>query len=567
MHWVVFTLLISHNIYSTNGNEDTNLIKNLDSLINVVQTSDDKRTLVDLGIQLGKKNYKKGNLDEAITYFEIAKDAAVQMGDSDKEITCLKFLTVCNAIKGNFNTALQFITPAITKAKLIKDTTNAARLLYIKGNVLQKQGQFNDAIANIIESLELANKINSTKTKVDCLNLLGNIYAEQDKDSLALIQYQACKREAEIQGDSLRLSVNLGNIAVIYKKMGKYDLALDVQKQSLIFASNVNYKAGVSKSLTNIGVIYSNLQEYDSAIIYFLRSLDYKKEQKNKKEIALINNNLGIAYFRMGKYDQAIDHLLQGMQLAEEIESLTELKIASEYLAKSFEKIGNYQQALLYQHKYQAYNDSIAGVEVQKHLEDLRVKYESELKEQKINQQYETIKSNNIIISTYLVGLTLVFTALVIIIFLYRKKQITLKRLAQKNYDLAKADKPKRIIKGNQVVKEKFDDIYSDLSNLMEESHEFKNTELTIDLLAKKLNTNRSDLSEIINNYTGKTYPVYVNELRINHSIRLLKESHPKYSIDAIAAESGFKSVSNFYKLFKESTGMTPSAFQKASRN
>ena len=102
LYWLVIALLINHSIYSTNVNEDTNLIKNLDSLINIVQTSDDKHTLVDLGIQLGKKNYKKGNLDEAITYFEVAKDAAVQLGDSEKEITCLKFLNFRDIVSAWF---------------------------------------------------------------------------------------------------------------------------------------------------------------------------------------------------------------------------------------------------------------------------------------------------------------------------------------------------------------------------------------------------------------------------------------------------------------------------------
>ena len=61
---------------------------------------------------------------------------------------------------------------------------------------------------------------------------------------------------------------------------------------------------------------------------------------------------------------------------------------------------------------------------------------------------------------------------------------------------------------------------------------------------------------------TGSNLSGYINELRLNHAIHLLKE-HPEYTLRAIAEASGINSMPTFHSLFKNKTGMTPSEFKK----
>ena len=70
----------------------------------------------------------------------------------------------------------------------------------------------------------------------------------------------------------------------------------------------------------------------------------------------------------------------------------------------------------------------------------------------------------------------------------------------------------------------------------------------------KKITTERQTLC----NFNG-----YINELRINYAIELMKK-HPNYTIRAIADEAGFNSTPILYNLFKKKTGMTPYEFKKA---
>jgi len=63
--------------------------------------------------------------------------------------------------------------------------------------------------------------------------------------------------------------------------------------------------------------------------------------------------------------------------------------------------------------------------------------------------------------------------------------------------------------------------------------------DLTIWELASKLGTNRTYVSQIINNEHGQNFSAFVNSYRISHAENLL-ESNPKLSPAEIAEMSGF---------------------------
>ncbi|WP_449397875.1 helix-turn-helix domain-containing protein [Chryseobacterium wanjuense] len=68
----------------------------------------------------------------------------------------------------------------------------------------------------------------------------------------------------------------------------------------------------------------------------------------------------------------------------------------------------------------------------------------------------------------------------------------------------------------------------------------------------------------MINAGFQKNFFQYVNEYRIEHAKKLLKDnSKNKLSILGIAYESGFNSKTSFNTTFKKLTNQTPSEFKK----
>ncbi len=77
--------------------------------------------------------------------------------------------------------------------------------------------------------------------------------------------------------------------------------------------------------------------------------------------------------------------------------------------------------------------------------------------------------------------------------------------------------------------------------------------------------TNRTYISQFFNRANGATFYEYVNRMRIEHASRLLVESSDRLEI--IAENSGFNSISTFYRAFAKHFGCSPTAYRERARS
>lgn len=113
-------------------------------------------------------------------------------------------------------------------------------------------------------------------------------------------------------------------------------------------------------------------------------------------------------------------------------------------------------------------------------------------------------------------------------------------------------------------VSKKGEDVLKRLQKVMEEKKLFKNPAISLSDLARETGESRNSVSAALNNHLQKNFYDYINALRIEESKRLLSnERLEHFTIEAIASEAGFGSVSVFYRLFKTQEKMTPAEFRK----
>ncbi len=105
--------------------------------------------------------------------------------------------------------------------------------------------------------------------------------------------------------------------------------------------------------------------------------------------------------------------------------------------------------------------------------------------------------------------------------------------------------------------------IFQELNRVVVQDQLYLSPELSREDLAHIVHLNNARFARMIRACTGTNFNGYINELRVNYAIKLLK-THPHYTIRAIAVESGFNSTPILYNLFKKKTGMTPYEFKKA---
>lgn len=102
---------------------------------------------------------------------------------------------------------------------------------------------------------------------------------------------------------------------------------------------------------------------------------------------------------------------------------------------------------------------------------------------------------------------------------------------------------------------------------LMETKRVYRDVELNLDRLARKLGIPARQISTAINRATGKNVSQYVNEHRVAEACRLLAETGR--SVTEIMFEVGFQTKSNFNREFRRVTEMTPLEWRerKASKS
>lgn len=125
-----------------------------------------------------------------------------------------------------------------------------------------------------------------------------------------------------------------------------------------------------------------------------------------------------------------------------------------------------------------------------------------------------------------------------------------------------KDEEGKRKYHKSGLTQEMSDSILSQLQILMNEEKLFKESELTLNKLAERLNIHPNYVSQVINEREGKNFYEYINYLRIEEFIRLaaLPESR-QFTILSMALDCGFNSKSSFNKYFKKVTGKSPSDY------
>ena len=102
------------------------------------------------------------------------------------------------------------------------------------------------------------------------------------------------------------------------------------------------------------------------------------------------------------------------------------------------------------------------------------------------------------------------------------------------------------------------------LLELMQVEKPYLNNELTLRDLADKLSMSTHNLSEILNTRIKQNFYDFINGYRVEEvKHRLAKGESEKFSLIAIAFDSGFNSKTAFNTIFKRITGLTPSQYRK----
>jgi AraC-like DNA-binding protein len=156
------------------------------------------------------------------------------------------------------------------------------------------------------------------------------------------------------------------------------------------------------------------------------------------------------------------------------------------------------------------------------------------------------------------IGLIFIFTNFLLLI--YNPKILygyILTSLGEKNKLLELEHKARPV--GSSVTTSQSDlEFIKRVQNYMIHEKPFLSSSFRIIDLANAFQIPIHQCSALINKHIGNNFNDWVNHYRIKYFIQSYPSKSEKLTIDAIAYESGFKSVTTFYRSFKKETGKMP---------
>ncbi|MBC9798075.1 helix-turn-helix domain-containing protein, partial [Sinomicrobium weinanense] len=152
----------------------------------------------------------------------------------------------------------------------------------------------------------------------------------------------------------------------------------------------------------------------------------------------------------------------------------------------------------------------------------------------------------------YLVGtLTFSFVFYALLFFL----------LSKKNRDTVFRDIPQKYA-SKKIEDAEASALVQALHKTMLSEELYKDPNIKLGQVARKINIPPHKLSQLLNDNLGKSFALFINEYRIEEAKKLIRESE-QFTLEAIGFEAGFSSRSTFYTAFKKCIGQTPAEFKK----
>ncbi len=245
----------------------------------------------------------------------------------------------------------------------------------------------------------------------------------------------------------------------------------------------------------------------------------------------------------------------------------------------AYEGLRRYAEAFHVQKRISIISDSIYIRDKQEDALEIATIYETQQKDLLLKEQTSKLKERNIISASLGAFATLLILFLLWVYF--NAKDIRIKNHAlvahvdkllkyQHTLEIEKKRNQaflhqyeandKQTANRNEENKSDNAELFERLNMLIIEKKLYLKTSLSRDELTQLIGVDKTHFAEIIYENTGGRLNEYLNGLRVEHAVKLMRQ-YDNYTLRAIAEESGFNNMSTFHNAFKKKIGMTPSQY------
>ncbi|TVQ06822.1 MAG: tetratricopeptide repeat protein [Bacteroidetes bacterium] len=336
---------------------------------------------------IGVLKINQDQFDSAKTYFNQAYQLAMTINDTYRIVLAVDGMSGTNLKKGNFAVAdsLNDINIAILKEK--NDQYRLATVYIKKSQINKKQGNFNIAYNYALEALRLMKEFDKPVRMADILLQLAVIEQELGNISEAIVHSKEALQIYSAHSDLMYQAVLLGNLGELFTIQGNYNEALDLLKESVAKADSAGTLTIKAAALNRLGNLYILQNRYPQAQKELDDALEIASRIGDLSGKVKILNTLGLLFNQTNNPQQALQNLNESIRISEQLNLRPDKSKAYLERSLSHESMGMNPLALSDFKTHKRLSDSIFASEKIQQIDELRIIYETEKKDQEIEIQ------------------------------------------------------------------------------------------------------------------------------------------------------------------------------------
>lgn len=433
--------------------------------------------------------------------------------------------------------------------------------------------QFAQASLYAYKELDAARRLKAEEAEIIALNMLASIYfRKRDNSGLGFVA-EAYNKSKKL-GSQSNLYISACNYANYLYNENKFEQALQYLDEATEIAGTLQMESEMSYLDSFYGDIYSAMGNDKMAETFYLKSFA-ANPQTSHYDLLYARMSYASHLLRNGKYREALTELNKTLNLSKAYNIKIFDTHIYQFLSICEENLGNYPKALEYFKLFHEASDSLASEANSKEFAILDLRYRvSEEKRKNAAQQLQMMRRNWIIVSISAL-LVIIIVAGIIIWRRVRNRMRADKETVRRYLENLQTERNLRLqleeaMKKSETQQNKSsitegrrNELFASLKKLLEEEYIYRDKDLSLEKCASILGTNRTYLSQIVNEISGVSFPLFINSYRINEAIQLLSDPGNDEPLKSICFSVGFCATSSFYTLFKQKTGVAPSIFRR----
>ncbi len=418
-------------------------LNTIDSLHRKFEEISDSTERIDVLLKISRL-YMRINQDSSLIYSQKALDISENIKDTIRIAQSKQRIGKIYYISGKHSLAEKMLNESVEMLKFKQDSLKYALVLSDLGEVYRLEGDFDNAIKCFLEARTILQKLKNKQSEALVLNKTGSLYYSLNQNDKAIEYYNYALEIVITENYKPAISALYINIGNVYSNMSENEIndvkrmalckrAETYYRKALIIKKEINDIKGLGTCLLNIGLNYSRMQKYELAEEYLSEAVEISKKTNNLTNLYISYHNLANNYINNNELLKALQYAEKVSQSynTDQFELGVVLKSENHsILAKIYKQQNNNKKAIFHYEKYMILKDSIYNIDLVKSVNEMEVKYQTELKDRENQiliqendiQKFQIQKSNIRVIVLFFSFLTAFFTILIILLFIRQRR-------------------------------------------------------------------------------------------------------------------------------------------------